>query len=818
MPRLTDQERQEVLQLIESGQPLPVKYRSLLFEPSSVSPKEGSVVEHESRTRPAAKTKRAASQAISPRLLDNEDHDIDRLFREFFESNSSVMLLVAPESGEIVGANSAAVAFYGYSKSELLGMRIAEINTLPESEIAIELDRANREQCSFFHFKHMLASGEVRNVEVHSTPIVSGGAKLLFSIIHDTTSRTQAEAAIETMALRYKTLLDAACDGIHVMDDLGNVVEVNAAFCQMLGYSREELLTMNVADWDAKWFGDDLLNTVTGLIKNAGKVETIHRRRDGSLRDIEINAVGVELDGRRYNYSSARDITDRKQSEQAVRESLDRLLKIASQVPGVVYQYLLRPDGTSCFPFASEAIREIYRVTPEQVREDATPVFANLHPDDFDGIVESIQSSARDLTPWRHEYRVKFEDGSERYLFGNALPQREPDGSVLWHGFITDISDRRAAAEEKAMLESQLQQSQRLEALGVLVAGVAHNINNVLAAVMGSASLREKLTHDPQDLEAFKTITTACRRGRDVVNSLTQFAKPTLPQKSPLDVHGLLSEVRTLLENVTQKQYILREEFMSEPAWVLGDAGSISNAIMNLCINSIDAMPNGGELILRTTFLPDNYLEISVQDSGEGMSPEVLARVMDPFFTTKPVGKGTGLGLSMTHGVVKAHGGALTISSQLMHGTIVKIQLPRVPTPNTNEQTPLPPTELGPLKVLLVDDDEDVLLLVKRMLKVAGLSVQSVTGGEEAVEHLKRGSSPDLVILDQNMPRMNGIQTMAALREINPHLPILISSGQPEIESWPCFQIPDVSVISKPFEMDELVAKLLTFGTLSKRG
>ena len=247
-------------------------------------------------------------------------------FRSFFKNNSSVMLLIQPSSGEIIDANMAGAAYYGYPRERLIGMSISDINILPPERVAEERQRALLERRNYFLFHHRLASGEVRDVEVYSTPIESGGRPLLFSIVHD--------------------------------------------------------------------------------------------------------------------------ITDRKRLEEAREEAVTRLQKIASRVPGVVYQYRLRPDGGACYPFASEGIREIYRVSPEDVRDDASKVLAIYHPDDRDATVASIQQSARDLTPWHHEYRVKFDDGTVRWLFGNALPQREADGSVLWHGFITDITLKKAAEDE----------------------------------------------------------------------------------------------------------------------------------------------------------------------------------------------------------------------------------------------------------------------------------------------------------------------------------------------------------------------------------
>jgi CheY-like chemotaxis protein len=204
-------------------------------------------------------------------------------------------------------------------------------------------------------------------------------------------------------------------------------------------------------------------------------------------------------------------------------------------------------------------------------------------------------------------------------------------------------------------------------------------------------------------------------------------------------------------------------------------------------------------------------VELSVEDCGEGMAPAILARATEPFFTTKEIGKGTGLGLSMTHGVIKAHGGTLDIISSPGQGTTVKLRLPRIPAPVLVQPSAVPVASLGPLKVLLVDDDADIRFLVARMLKAAGLQVKSVAGGEEALAYLGTGALPDLIILDQNMPGMSGIQTLERIRILNAEVLILVSSGQPDIEEWACFQQPKVAVLSKPFEMEELLTKLARF-------
>jgi two-component system cell cycle sensor histidine kinase/response regulator CckA len=403
---------------------------------------------------------------------------------------------------------------------------------------------------------------------------------------------------------------------------------------------------------------------------------------------------------------------------------------------------------------------------------------------------------------------------------GSFVPMEVHSRRISWGGhpaimsICRDLTERKRAEEEQLQLRERMNQMQKLEALGILVAGVAHNLNNVLAAIMATASTRERLAKDPKDQEAFRIIDTSCARGRDVVKSLMHFAKPTLTNQASFDLNGILSEVRMLLESTTRNHIQIVELSAREPAWVFGDAGSISNALMNLCLNALDAMPHGGRLTLRILLTEDGWIELLVEDCGEGMSPEVLSRAMEPFYTTKPVGKGTGLGLSMAHGIVKAHGGSMEIVSQKGQGTTVRWRLPRVEPPAM--ESPLKPDlQIRPLSILLVDDDEDVRYLMARMLKAAGHRVAVAPGGAQALEQLQAGPLPDLVILDQNMPGMDGAQTLERIRALPLplDLPVLISSGQPDIQSWPCFRQANVAVISKPFTMDEVSAKLSTLPT-----
>jgi PAS domain S-box-containing protein len=363
----------------------------------------------------------------------------------------------------------------------------------------------------------------------------------------------------------------------------------------------------------------------------------------------------------------------------------------------------------------------------------------------------------------------------------------------------------RQAEEERRRLEERMNQVQRLEALGFLAAGISHNLNNVLAAILGLASARELVATQPKDQEAYQVICKACERGREVLDSLLRFARPDLGGLAPLELNGILGELRRILDHTTRMRIAIQESFSPEPLWVLGEAGSMSHALMNLCVNAVNAMPGGGVLTLRTQVTEDGRAEVSVEDSGAGMTPEVLAHALEPFYTTRPIGEGTGLGLSMAYGTVKAHGGTLDISSQVGQGTRVRLQFPRLAAPVRAEPGSRPSRRPRALRVLLVDDDELVRFATVGLLELAGCQATAVAGGAAALESLRSCAPPDLVLLDLNMPAMDGKETLQGIRALQPDLPVIIVSGQPGVQDWEGFKQPHVGVVTKPFTVEELL-------------
>jgi signal transduction histidine kinase len=370
--------------------------------------------------------------------------------------------------------------------------------------------------------------------------------------------------------------------------------------------------------------------------------------------------------------------------------------------------------------------------------------------------------------------------------------------------------ERKRAEEERRRLETELHHIQKLESIGSLAGGVAHDMNNVLGAIFGIASFLQE-QHGPESPlgKNLDTILRAATRGRDLVKNLTDFARKGLEEPQPIDLNELVRHEVELLSHTTLQKAELREELCPGLPSVLGDPSTISNCLMNLAVNAMDAMPDGGRITFTTRRSGSDWIELEVRDTGQGMPPEVLEKAVDPFFTTKPVGKGTGMGLPLVFGAMRAHGGTLELSSMEGKGTTVLLRFPVSGLAKAEPASPVEGRPHRPRRILLVDDDELILAATPLGLTQMGHRVKVATSGPEALEMLEHGLAVDVVILDQNMPGLTGEETLARLRSLRPALPVLLSSGflDPALETRLAQDV-WVRVLSKPYSLPDL-ARLL---------
>ena len=382
--------------------------------------------------------------------------------------------------------------------------------------------------------------------------------------------------------------------------------------------------------------------------------------------------------------------------------------------------------------------------------------------------------------------------------------------------FHRDISQRRKDEAEKAELQAQLVHAQKMESLGSLAGGVAHDMNNVLGAILGLASIHMETQPPGSSVHrAFGTIIQASERGGTMLKSLLRFARQSPAECLELNLNALIHEEVRLLERTTLSRVRLVRELAPNLRPMLGDANALSHAIMNLCVNAVDAMPENGTLTLRTRNHGADQVEVEVEDTGSGMSKEVLAKALDPFFTTKESGKGTGLGLSIVYSTVKSHQGQMQLHSEPGQGTRISLRFPAcLEAPSQPAQAESGPERVThrPLHVLLVDDDELVQNSLQMMLQALGHEVALATCGEEALGWLGEGTAPDLVILDLNMPGLGGPGTLVGIRSLHPDLPVLLSTGRTDQMALDLVEAhPRVSLLPKPFTMKVLREQLGQF-------
>ncbi|BDU73027.1 hybrid sensor histidine kinase/response regulator [Mesoterricola silvestris] len=405
------------------------------------------------------------------------------------------------------------------------------------------------------------------------------------------------------------------------------------------------------------------------------------------------------------------------------------------------------------------------------------------------------------------ETRIHPPGGAPRDLLFDAVPLTT-QGMVL---SLLDITGHKAREAELAKMEFQVQRAQKMASLGSLAGGVAHEMNNVLAAILGLASTHLELQPAGSTVrQAFATIVQAAERGGKVVKTLLGFARNRPAEERRLDLNELLRAQGDLLELSTQGRVDRVLDLAEDLPPMLGDADALTTALMNLFTNAMEAMGENGRLTLRTRRDGEGWIEAVVEDNGRGMAPEVLDRALDPFFTTKEVGQGTGLGLAVVFNTVRAHRGELEIQSELGRGTRVRLRFPALAAAEEAAPRPAPASAL---EVLVVDDDELFQESLAMILRLRGHGVRGAARGEEALTQVQAGYRPDVVILDLNMPGLGGAGTLPHLRAALPGVPIVLATGRADQTALDLTGAhPQVTLVPKPFSVTDLEAAFTRMG------
>jgi PAS domain S-box-containing protein len=455
-----------------------------------------------------------------------------------------------------------------------------------------------------------------------------------------------------------------------------------------------------------------------------------------------------------------------------------------SNLPGMVYRCGIEPDRAMLFVSGGSLALTGY--PPGELTGSRCAAFGELiHPEDRDALSGQVQTALTQGNPFEQIYRIRTAGGQEKWVFEQGRGVYGESGELLFlEGFITDVTDRKR-------METQLLHAQKMEAIGTLAGGIAHDFNNLLMGIAGYASLLKlDMDRDHRPFGMVEKIEEQVRSGADLTRQLLGFARGGRYEVKPVQLNDLIAKTAQIIE-ITRKEIRLCRKLQADLWTVEADPGQIEQVLMNLLLNGCQAMPGGGEILLETENVilderaegelavePGRYVRFSLADNGMGMDEQTRARIFEPFFTTREMGKGTGLGLAVVYGIVKGHNGAISVSSEPGRGTTFSIHLP-ASEKEVPFQAPVPAAMVGGREtVLLVDDEKEVAEVGGDLLEALGYRACTVGSGREALSvYREKGRQIDLVILDMVMPGLSGEETFARLREVNPQVKVILSSG-----------------------------------------
>lgn len=711
--------------------------------------------------------------------------------------------------GSILEANDAATRILGFDRTQLIGMHIRDFDRGETSdETKARLRKVIDQGADTFSSIHRRSDGTLYHAEISVTFLREEERFVVY--FRDISEKHEAMALLKQERERFQAIVDSV-DGIVWEGDAETFcfTFVSAKAEKLIGYPveawREEgFWARHLHPEDREW-AIQFCAACTGRLQDHD-FEYRFQKNDGDyiwLRDIV--SVSPDTSGHpRWLRGVMVDITAAKLVEAKVRES-EQFLREAQEAGRIgTYSWDIATNQWKSSP----TLDQIFGIRESFVR-DLDSWQGLVAPDHREAMSAYIQELLQSGKPFDREYQIQRPDGELRWVHGKgSIYYDAKNHPIRVAGVIQDIADRKARELEHRALQQQLARTQKLESLGSLAGGIAHDMNNVLGAILGMASMHEEIAPPGSVLQkGMGTITKACTRGRELVQGLLSFARHGLAEQRAVDLNAMIREQVALLERTTLQRVRLETSLAADLLPVLGDSTALAHALLNLCVNGVDAMPEGGSLHIRTQNGEGPWILVEITDSGVGMPQEVLEKAIDPFFTTKPQGRGTGLGLSLVFSAIKAHGGEFFLESTPGVGTCARIKLPAqlIPLPLAEEAGKDNAGSAKVLSVLVVDDDVLVQETLTQVIKALGHQVHLASGGQEALDLFRTGLDVDWVILDMNMPGMTGAQTLPGIRAVRPGVPVILATGRADQDAIDlCTHNFGVTLLPKPFSANEL--------------
>lgn len=776
----------------------------------------------------------SAEDITSRRQAEEALRDSEAKYRLLFENNPQPMWVYDLETLAILKVNQAAAQHYGYSREEFLAMTIKDIR--PPEDVAPLLKRVSELTPGLGYsgeWRHRKKSGEIMDVEIVSHGIAFNNRQARLVLVSDITARKGAERALRESERFLASIFDSIQDGLCILDTDFTIVRANPTMENWYAHAQP---LVGKKCYEALYDATEPCGVCpVQQTLETGEAASLVVPKGGPgqeevawlevftfpLTDIADGSVKGAI-------AYIRDISSRRRAEMELQEANEFLRSLLeASAAGIVY---LDRDGyvriwnraaTRMFGWGAEEVlgRFPASVPPEQETE-----FLRLRERVLAGEV---------ITGLEGQRRRK--DGSPIDVSLSLAPVQNAQGEVQGTlAILTDITARKKAEEALHQKEEQLQQAQKMEAVGRLAGGVAHDFNNLLTAIMGYGELLLLTLQDQEHTRMVDQIMRVSERAAILIRQLLAFSRRQALTPVPLDANQVVGDLEKLLQRVIGEDILL--QIIQEEALPLvkADRGQLEQVIVNLAVNARDAMPNGGRLLIETRKVtldeslaqsipearPGDFVVLEVTDTGLGIDREIRERIFEPFFTTKGPGEGTGLGLSMVYGIVKQHDGWINVDSEPGHGTSFKIFLPVVAAPPGEKPQPVfsfPQLQGRGERILVVEDEAKVREIATLMLRRKGYEVAAAATVAEAVAiFAKEQGNFQLVFSDVVLSDQSGLQLVEELKKRKPDLRVLLTSGYADEKvQWPLIQREKYPFLQKPYSLNDLlqtIAEVLKAG------
>ena len=603
---------------------------------------------------------------------------------------------------------------------------------------------------------------------------------------------------------RFQLAIRGTSDGVWDWDFATGNEWWSARYRELIGYTEDEL-PPSYQSWESILHPDDREHTLEAVRLQSEENRThdiefrLRTKHHGYRWFHARGAVARDETGRPVRMAgSIQDIDERKQAEAALIEAKEQLEHLLETSPVAIYR--CDPGGNYPAIFVSDNVERQLGYAPHEFTDDPQFWSSHIHPDDAPHVIANL-SGLLEKDHHVHEYRFLHRDGTYRWMHDEARLVRDADGNPLdIIGSWIDITERKRIEEERRVLEAELRQAQKMEAVGQLAAGVAHDFNNILTVILGNAELllpmlRPGLDEGAADAakSGLEQVRSAGQRAATLTRRLLAFGRKEMTRAEVLDPEGVIRDAEELLRRLLREDIAFEVNAAPDTRCIRADAGHVEQIIVNLVLNARDAMPEGGTLSVRCANAdldeahaavhldarPGPHVMLVVSDTGIGMSEETTEHIFEPFFTTKPMGKGTGLGLATVYGILRQTGAHISVESELGKGSTFRVYFPAVEDEPANAEEVATAEGSGGDEVILVcEDEEPVRRLTCQVLRTAGYTVLEAENGRHALEVAAGHRGPiHLLLSDVIMPELDGRKLSQEMTRTHPGLQVMFVSG-----------------------------------------